>query len=321
MISVITPTYNRQAMLLEVWQSLLQQSVQDFEWLVIDDCSTDESEHMMRKLVQKHRQIRYFRNKQNRGPGYNRRLGFCQAQGEYIIFMDDDDFYTDRRFFEKALHAFKLNEKNTLAFVSAHAYIEYGPTKKRKKAHIGANGHIPGLEFLLGLKTRYAKPQSTFTTVFKRSVLEMADLANMQMVNDYAIYLRALLYGDAYILPDYVGVYRMHGNNISSAIQKDFLLENLAERLYVERHLAKQLPKKIGQSWWNRQMILLLKYYLLWSCPPFRDALAITRWIFGHSPFSFRLYGSALAILILYQPFNWLKRIKKAWTKAHEQST
>lgn len=314
MISIITPTYNRKEMLLDVINCIKNQTYQDFELIIVDDCSTDGTKEMMQNYTFDKR-IKYFRNGENKGPGYNRNFGFKKATGEYIIFMDDDDYYIDNCFFEKAIHVFENNTYNNLCLVTANAYVENVKLGIRKLASIGIKGNVDGTEFLMNLGRKYAKPQSTFTSVFKAEALKKADISNMKMVNDYAIYLRALLYGDVYVIEDAIGVYRVHSNNISSRIEKSFLLDNLAERVWVKERLLNKMDKKNIEKWWKNQMIILLKYFLLGTNPSLKDGWEVGSFMIRNSTFSFIFSIIIYLMVFSYKIIFHLKKIIKKVVK------
>jgi len=86
--SVIIPTYNRATLIGETIQSLLQQSFQDFELLVIDDGSTDNTEEVIAAI--KDERLSYYK-KQNEERGAARNFGTRLAKGKYVNFFDSDD--------------------------------------------------------------------------------------------------------------------------------------------------------------------------------------------------------------------------------------
>lgn len=89
-ISVIIPCYNTAKYLAETVQSVLNQTFKDFEIILIDDGSTDETKDMINGYAQKYDNISaYFHT--NHGQGYERNFGITKAQGKYIHFMDSDD--------------------------------------------------------------------------------------------------------------------------------------------------------------------------------------------------------------------------------------
>ena len=91
-ISVIIPIYNAEEFLAECIDSILNQSFSDFELLLIDDKSTDSSREICLDYAAKDRRIIFFANEENRGQAIRRNQGIREAKGEYITFIDSDDF-------------------------------------------------------------------------------------------------------------------------------------------------------------------------------------------------------------------------------------
>ncbi len=89
-ISIIMPVYNRKSLINRAIDSIMEQTLTDWELLIIDDGSTDGLESLVFPLVEKHRNIRYSRHS-NRGVALTRNLGILAAQGEFITFLDSDD--------------------------------------------------------------------------------------------------------------------------------------------------------------------------------------------------------------------------------------
>lgn len=88
-VSVIIPTYNRAHLLGRSILSVLNQTYQDFEIIVVDDASTDNTEELISSLVNE--KIRYIRHEKNKGAGAARNTGIKAARGSYIAFQDSDD--------------------------------------------------------------------------------------------------------------------------------------------------------------------------------------------------------------------------------------
>ena len=106
-ISVVMPTYNRIDLLPRSIESILNQTYQDFEFIIVDDGSTDGSVSLIQAYQQKDKRIRLIQNDKNRGIPYSRNRGMDAARGKYVAIMDSDDFSEpDRlqksmRFFQK----------------------------------------------------------------------------------------------------------------------------------------------------------------------------------------------------------------------------
>ncbi|MGH7843962.1 MAG: glycosyltransferase family 2 protein [Candidatus Binatia bacterium] len=88
-VSIIIPTHNRARLLRAAMDSVLRQAFQDFEIIVVDDASQDQSEEVVRSFADP--RIRYLRHATNKGQGASRNAGIQYASGEYIALLDDDD--------------------------------------------------------------------------------------------------------------------------------------------------------------------------------------------------------------------------------------
>lgn len=90
MISVVIPTYNRAHVIKRSIESVLNQSYTDFELLIVDDGSVDNTEEVVKRI--KDKRIRYIK-KENGGAGSARNFGVKCAKGEYVVFQDSDDVW------------------------------------------------------------------------------------------------------------------------------------------------------------------------------------------------------------------------------------
>ena len=90
-VSVIVPVYNVEKYLRQCLDSILQQTYQNLEILIINDGSTDGSDAICREYLEKDERISYFA-KENTGISDTRNVGIRQATGEYVTFVDSDDW-------------------------------------------------------------------------------------------------------------------------------------------------------------------------------------------------------------------------------------
>lgn len=88
-VSVVIPTHNRAEFLRPAIQSVLAQTYQDFEIIIIDDGSTDNTQNVVRNFHDQ--RIKYVRYETNRGEALSRNAGILRSEGKYIAFLDDDD--------------------------------------------------------------------------------------------------------------------------------------------------------------------------------------------------------------------------------------
>ncbi len=264
LISVIMPTYKRGEMIIDAIDSVLRQTYPYYEIIIVDDCSPDNTAQIISEKYANEPKVKYYKNEHNSGAGVTRKNGYKKSSGNYLVFMDDDDYYTDNEFFEKAMKVFKSSEE-PLSFVSANSSIKYEVDNTYENNKLNVLGKVSNIEYLKGFQTTYEKPNSTFTTIFKKS--DIYDLENVEMLNDSSIYMRALLKNPVYILEDSIGVYRVHDKNMSFNIKLDFLLENLDEKKKIDNIIKERnlMPEKA--DWLYEQVMLTARYYVVGSKP------------------------------------------------------
>lgn len=92
-VSIVLPTYNRCYCIERSIDSILRQTYADFELLVIDDASTDDTETLVKKIAETDTRVRYFRQPQNKGVSAARNEGIRRTKGSCIAFQDSDDVW------------------------------------------------------------------------------------------------------------------------------------------------------------------------------------------------------------------------------------
>ena len=141
-VSVIMPNYNNSKYIEEAINSVLEQTLQDIEVIVIDDCSTDNSIEILRKIQSKHPdKVKIVQNEVNLGAGLSRNAGIDVARGRFIKFLDADDTM-DKDVLETMYDvATENNVKAVLGTVSI-----MGSTKKHDNYNVNNNNEIIDIE-------------------------------------------------------------------------------------------------------------------------------------------------------------------------------
>ena len=117
-VSVITPVYNLNAIINETAECIIHQSLQQFEWIIVDDGSQSlETKNILDQLVQKDSRIHVIKHDSNRGLPAARNTGVKHSQANYVFFIDGDDLI-DHTFLEKAFLVLVQNEN--FAFVNSY---------------------------------------------------------------------------------------------------------------------------------------------------------------------------------------------------------
>lgn len=106
LVSIITPTYNSAKYIAETFQSVQNQTYQNWEWIIIDDGSSDDTEIVVNSLKEKNNRIRFYKLEQNSGPAIARNTGIEKAKGNFMTFLDADDIWFPN-FIENSINTIK----------------------------------------------------------------------------------------------------------------------------------------------------------------------------------------------------------------------
>ncbi len=165
-VSIITPCYNSSRYIGEMIESILNQTYTDWELLITDDCSTDNSRELIQKYCDKDPRIKLFLLNENSGAGIARNNSIQEATGRYIAFCDSDDLWVNTKL-EKQL---KFMTENNYKFVFCQAIVIdtdgnlVGFNKRKKRVsynstkiinYIGTSGVMYDTE---GIGKFYMKP-------------------------------------------------------------------------------------------------------------------------------------------------------------------
>lgn len=116
MVSIITPAYNSAQFIMDTIVSVQKQTFEDWELLIVDDASTDETFSILESLARKDRRIKPFLLENNSGAAVTRNKGLKEATGRYIAFLDSDDQWYPTKL-EKQL-AFVQEKRAPISFTS-----------------------------------------------------------------------------------------------------------------------------------------------------------------------------------------------------------
>lgn len=95
LISIITPTYNSQNFISEMLSSVISQTYTNWELIVVDDHSSDETAIIVEKFLKKDKRLKLIKLSKQSGPAYARNVAIKAAQGRYLTFLDSDDYWNE----------------------------------------------------------------------------------------------------------------------------------------------------------------------------------------------------------------------------------
>jgi len=189
-VSVIIPTYNRAHLVGRAIQSVLNQTYQDFEVIIVDDGSTDNTEEIIKEFQKNNKRIRCIKHKQNVGGSAARNTGIKASRGEYIAFLDSGDEWFSSKI-EKQLKLFLLGDANLGAVGSGKIVVHSNMHKSEIKIPKGYFGDI-----YKGLLKGESFPGATSTIVIKKECFEKAGLfdESLKSSQEYDLYIRVAKY-------------------------------------------------------------------------------------------------------------------------------
>jgi glycosyltransferase involved in cell wall biosynthesis len=206
-ISIVTITYNRAHLIGETIQSVLDQTYSDFEYIIIDDGSTDTTEYVVRSFNDD--RIKYYKYEKNDKRSFLRNEGIRKAKGELISILDSDDLWTKDKL--ETIH-FIFNTNPEINFVIHNlAFIPEGLGIKDPFADFKADFYKNILDDLFSNKIL---PYSIFTV--KKSTLDQIGLLDEEMVDgQHDLYLRVASQFKIYYCSKKMALIRKHEQNIS----------------------------------------------------------------------------------------------------------
>ena len=246
LVSIIMPTYNCAKFIARTFDSLQAQTYQNWELIVVDDHSQDNTKKIVEEYMKNDSRIQYHLLDVNSGAAVARTTAMKLAKGSYMAFLDSDDIWTP----DKLERQIKWMNDNGYAF-SCTAYEQIGEDDNL------LNRTIKSIE-----KTDYNRllldcPVGNSTVVYDVEKMGKFEVPNIRKRNDYALWLQ-MLKKEKYIwgMPDVLMKYRIRQNSISS---NKFKLLKYHWTLYREIEHLSVLRSAFHIFWWCVIKILHIK--------------------------------------------------------------
>jgi len=240
LVSIITPLYNAEAYITNTIQSIQNQTYTHWEHIIVNDCSTDTSLHIVEELAKKDIRIKVVTLSRNSGAAQSRNKATELATGEYIAFLDADDLWHPEKL-EKQLSF--MQENNAAVSYTNYVHInEAGePLGKRVKA-------LPRLTYQKQHSNNYI---GNLTGIYKASEIGRIIAPNIRKRQDWAVWLEAIKKGNrpALGLQEDLAYYRIREDSISS------------NKLNLVKYNFKFYKEYLGYTWIKSVFYLLRFFY------------------------------------------------------------
>lgn len=204
LVSVVVPTYNSEHTIKRTLDSILNQTYENLEILVVDDNSSDKTLDILESYKKQDERIKIYTKKSNKGVANSRNIAIKNSRGRYIAFLDSDDQWSSKKIETQISHMKKNNWKFTY---SGYYETLNGEVYGRKSAP----------ESVSYRREKYGNVIGCLTVVYDQSFCGMIQIPELKKRNDYALWLKALkVCGTAFYIPEYLAIYHKTSNSLSS---------------------------------------------------------------------------------------------------------
>jgi len=203
LVSIIMPSYNTAKYIGASIESIQAQTYTNWELIIVDDCSTDNSDEVVEQYLVD-RRIKYLKNEKNSGAAISRNYALREAGGKWIAFLDSDDLWLP----EKLEKQIKFMEENHYLFT----YTDY---------QIQLNGEW--LPYVYTGPNKVTKRKlydycyfSTITVIYNREAVGLIQIKDIRKNNDYAMWLKVIEKTPCYRMSECLSCYIKHDGSVSS---------------------------------------------------------------------------------------------------------
>lgn len=205
-ISVIVAVYNTEKYLDRCIESLLNQTYKNMELVIVEDCSTDSSRKLLKKY-KGNKNIKVFYNRENRGLSYSRNYGLKKSTGDFIGYIDSDD-YVEPDYYEKLMSSIKDN-KSDIAICDIKLVDEQ--TNKIQRCKCYAN------DFDVYSVVNNGFAASACNKLFKRKNIEKYPFAEGKVNEDIAVVIPTVIQAKKISYADTCYFYVQRGGSIQNS--------------------------------------------------------------------------------------------------------
>lgn len=217
-VSIILTVFNGEKFLFQAISSVINQSYENFELIIVNDASIDNSDHIIKAFWDQ--RIVYLRNKNNRNIVESRNIGIKKACGEYICFLDQDDvllrdklqrqvdfLIANKDYWLVGCNILNISEENKII---SHVMLPETDTDIRKRL-------LRSSQFACG------------AVLMRKQSMDLVGLLNSDFIrtDDYDLWLRLGRIAKMHNMQEYLFQYRLHEQNTSNRNYRDMILKSI----------------------------------------------------------------------------------------------
>lgn len=204
LVSIITPTWNCSRFICETIRSIQAQTYENWELIISDDCSTDDTNEVIEPYLLKDNRIKYICNEKNSGAAITRNNALRVAKGKWIAFLDSDDLWMP----EKLEKQVAFMAENGYAF-SYHEYTEI--TEDGKDLGV----YVSGIRKVSALDMFCCCWPGCLAVMYDHEKIGLIQINDVKKNNDTAMWLKVVRKAPCYLLKENLARYRRRKNSIT----------------------------------------------------------------------------------------------------------
>ena len=179
LVSIIMPSYNSEKYISDSIESILSQTYSNWELLITDDCSTDNTINIISDFKDRDCRIKLFLNDVNSGSGLSRNKSIEYAKGKYIAFLDSDDLWRKSKLYEQ------------IRFMECNSYL-FTYTSYQKFDANGKRGVVNPITSVTYEKLLYSNVIGCLTAIYNSEVLGKFYMPDIRRKQDFGLWLDIL---------------------------------------------------------------------------------------------------------------------------------
>ncbi len=219
LVSIITPSYNTAAYIADTIKSVQAQTYTNWEMLIVDDCSTDNTDDVVKAYLTDTR-IKYFKKEKNSGAADSRNFALREAKGRWIAFLDSDDIWMPD----------KLEKQ--IAFMENGGYhFSYTQYEEIDENAVPLHVTVTGPNKITSFGMKNYCWLGCLTVMYDAEFVGLIQIENIKKNNDYAMWLKVSKKADCYLLRETLAKYR-RGRSGSISTHGYFTLIKWHYKLY-----------------------------------------------------------------------------------------
>lgn len=204
LVSIITPNWNCGRFICDTIHSVMAQTYSNWEMIIVDDCSTDNSNTIVEPYLLRDKRIKFISNPKNLGAALSRNFALREAKGRWIAFLDSDDLWRPKKL-EKQI-AFMVEKGYAFSY---HEYTEMSEDGKDLGVYVSGKKKV-------SLFDMYSCCwPGCLSVMYDAEKIGLIQISDIKKNNDTAIWLKVVKKFPCYLLKENLASYRRRSNSIT----------------------------------------------------------------------------------------------------------